>query len=399
MCLNKFLTVGIPVSCAGIVVWWAIRKYRQPKTDESSNDYVGGLNSHSSTKSEPCRRLTAEDIIKDEVGCDERCSPASAENEAIAEVTDKRTLIESSKDASCEKPTQEQLLAACENVLLTAEEIVKDEVGCDERCSPASVENETKSEIIDKKNLIESSKDASSEESTQEQLLAAEHKKLILMSGAEKFNEKPTKGIQFLQEEGLLSTPEKQLEKCFKKQMVPKKQLNKRLKQDIRLSICQFDAVTARKGSRKLPQESQPDRTWPFQPPVAPFQPEAASFQQCAAPFQSSIGPIQPQAAPFQPHLPPLQPSVGYFEPRPAPFQPHMVPFHPYAEHSQSFITPFQTQLAPFQTHAVPFGPGADPVPPHMAPFQPQATSFKPRLENFQPRAAPFQPHHPNFGR
>ncbi|XP_065568186.1 Golgi-specific brefeldin A-resistance guanine nucleotide exchange factor 1-like [Artemia franciscana] len=47
----------------------------------------------------------------------------------------------------------------------------------------------------------------SSDLPTHEQLLAAKHKKLILMSGAEKFNEKPTKGIQFLQEEGLLSTP------------------------------------------------------------------------------------------------------------------------------------------------------------------------------------------------
>ena len=42
---------------------------------------------------------------------------------------------------------------------------------------------------------------------SQEQLLAIRQKKKLLIAGAEQFNSKPAKGIQFLQENGLLSDP------------------------------------------------------------------------------------------------------------------------------------------------------------------------------------------------
>lgn len=42
---------------------------------------------------------------------------------------------------------------------------------------------------------------------SEESLVAVRHKKMLLISGAELFNSKPAKGIQFLQENGLLSDP------------------------------------------------------------------------------------------------------------------------------------------------------------------------------------------------
>ncbi|CAH1795724.1 unnamed protein product, partial [Owenia fusiformis] len=42
---------------------------------------------------------------------------------------------------------------------------------------------------------------------TEEELLAIKHKKKLIQSGADQFNVKPSKGIQFLQDHGLFSTP------------------------------------------------------------------------------------------------------------------------------------------------------------------------------------------------
>ena len=46
------LAIAIPVSCAAISLWWAVKKYRQPETKERPGQEKEERNSQSSTRSE-----------------------------------------------------------------------------------------------------------------------------------------------------------------------------------------------------------------------------------------------------------------------------------------------------------------------------------------------------------
>ncbi|KAK2708452.1 hypothetical protein QYM36_014156 [Artemia franciscana] len=59
---TKSLVFGIPVSFAGISVWWIIKKHREFKTNECSRKDREGHNSYFSKKSEPKQFNEAKDV-------------------------------------------------------------------------------------------------------------------------------------------------------------------------------------------------------------------------------------------------------------------------------------------------------------------------------------------------
>lgn len=59
----KCLAIGIPVSCAALSVWWAVKKYRQSETEECAGQDKEELNSQSSTVSAIEAETSKEKVI------------------------------------------------------------------------------------------------------------------------------------------------------------------------------------------------------------------------------------------------------------------------------------------------------------------------------------------------